>query len=58
MVWEWINKGFIDARPLVLLSDYWLPVVNAIPEAELHSNPILPATTPDEAASFLTQRLL
>ncbi len=58
VVWEWINKRFIEPRPLVLLGDYWLPVVNAIPKAELHSNPILPAATPEEAASFLTQRLL
>ncbi len=57
VVWEWINKGFIDSRPLVLLGDYWLPVVNAIPKAELHSNPILPAATPDEAALLLVRHL-
>ncbi len=57
VVWEWINKRFIDSRPLVLLGDYWLPVVNAIPQAELHSNPILPAATPDEAALLLVRHL-
>ena len=57
VVWEWVNKGFIEPRPLVLLGDYWLPVVNAIPKAELHSNPILPATTPDEAALLLVRHL-
>lgn len=57
VVWEWINKRFIDSRPLVLLGDYWLPVVNAIPKAELHPNPSLPATTPDEAALLLVRHL-
>ena len=57
VVWEWINKGFIDSRPLVILGDYWLPVVNAIPQAELHSNPILRAATPDEAALLLVRHL-
>ncbi len=57
VVWEWVNKGFIEPRPLVLLGDYWLPVANAIPKAELHSNPILSATTPDEAALLLVRRL-
>ncbi len=57
VVWEWINKRFIDSRPLVILGDYWLPVVNAIPKAELHSNPILSAATPDEAALLLVRHL-
>ncbi len=57
VVWEWINKRFIDSRPLVILGDYWLPVVNAIPKAELHSNPILPTATPDEAALLLVRHL-
>jgi len=57
VVWEWINKRFIEPRPLVLLGDYWLPVVNAIPKAELHSNPSLPAPTPDEAALLLVRHL-
>ncbi len=57
VVWEWINKRFIDSRPLVILGDYWLPVVNAIPRSELHSNPILPTATPDEAALLLVRHL-
>jgi hypothetical protein len=57
VVWEWINKRFIDSRPLVILGDYWLPVVNAIPKAELHSNPILSVATPDEAALLLVRHL-
>ena len=57
VVWEWINTRFIDSRPLVILGDYWLPVVNAIPRSELHSNPILPTATPDEAALLLVRHL-
>lgn len=57
VVWEWINKGFIEPRPLVLLGDYWLPVVNTIPEAEVDSSPILRAATPEQAGAQLAQRL-
>lgn len=53
VVWEWINKGFLPAKPLILLGDSWLPVVNAIPAAELHANPILRATTAEDAATLL-----
>lgn len=57
VAWEWINKGFLAARPLVVLGEFWLPVVNAIPAAELHSNPILHAATPDQAALVLRRHL-
>ncbi|MCI0404087.1 MAG: LOG family protein [Acidobacteria bacterium] len=53
VVWEWINKGFLPVKPLVILGDFWLPVVNAIPASELHSNPIQRASTPEEAVSLL-----
>jgi hypothetical protein len=53
VVWEWLNKGFLRVKPLVILGDFWLPVVNAIPVSELQSNPILKAATPEEAVSLL-----
>lgn len=53
VVWEWLNKGFLRVKPLVILGDFWLPVVNAIPAPELHSNPILRAASPDDAVSLL-----
>lgn len=57
VAWEWINKGFLAPRPVVLLGDFWLPVVSAIPAAELRSNPILRAAIPEEAAALLRARL-
>lgn len=53
VVWEWINKGFLAAKPVVVLGDFWLPVINAIPASELHSNAILHAATPAEAVELL-----
>jgi len=53
VVWEWLNKGFLRVKPFVILGDFWLPVVNAIPASELHSNPILRATSPEEAVKLL-----
>jgi len=57
VVWEWINKGFLRVKPLVILGDFWLPVVSAIPASELHSNPILRAATPEEVVALLTHNL-
>jgi len=57
VAWEWINKGFLAERPLVVLGDFWLPVVEAIPSAELRLNPILRAATIEEAVAHLRQRL-
>lgn len=57
VVWEWLNKGFLRVKPFVILGDFWLPVVNAIPASELHSNPILKAATPEEAVSLLVRYL-
>ncbi len=57
VVWEWINKGFLREKGVVILGDYWQPVVNAIPAAELRSNPILRAATPEEAAALLREQL-
>jgi hypothetical protein len=53
VVWEWLNKGFLHAKPLVIFGDFWLPVTSAIPASELHSNPILKAAIPEEAVSLL-----
>ena len=57
VVWEWINKGFLRAKPVVILGDFWQPVVSAIPASELHSNPILRAATPEEAVALLVHNL-
>lgn len=57
VVWEWLNKGFMEARPLVVLGDFWRPVVEAIPATELRSNPVLRAATVEEAVERLRARL-
>ncbi len=57
VVWEWINKGFLRVKPLVILGDFWLPVVRVIPASELRLNPILRAATPEEAVSRLGEAL-
>lgn len=57
VVWEWLNKGFMTQKPVVMLGDFWEPVVRAIPASELHSNPILRAATPKEAVELLKQRI-
>ena len=53
VAWEWINKGFLEPRPVVVLGDFWRPVVEAIPASELRLNPILRAATVEEAAAHL-----
>ena len=55
VVWEWINKGFLADKPVVVLGDFWQPVVTAIPAAELRTNPIHRAATVDDVASLLLQ---
>ncbi|MGH9787381.1 MAG: LOG family protein, partial [Candidatus Acidiferrales bacterium] len=57
VAWEWINKGFLEQKPIVILGDFWQPVVQVIPRSELHSNPILHATTPEEAVAVLVEAL-
>lgn len=57
VVWEWVNKGFLPARPVVVLGGFWRPVVETIPAAEVRVNPLLQAATPQEAAQWLRERL-
>ncbi|MGH9805010.1 MAG: LOG family protein [Candidatus Acidiferrales bacterium] len=53
VVWEWINKGFLAEKPVVILGDFWQPVVAAVPATELRTNPIRRAATVEEAVSSL-----
>jgi hypothetical protein len=57
VVWEWVNKGFLPARPLVLLGEFWVPVVETIPAREYTSSPILRAASAEEAVQILIERL-
>lgn len=53
VVWEWINKGFLRVKPLVILGDFWWPVVQTIPANELAGNPIRRAADVEEVVSLL-----
>ena len=57
VVWEWINKGFLQEKPVVILGDFWEPVVSAIPASEVRANQIVRATTPGEAVDLLVSKL-
>lgn len=53
VAWEWINKGFLPAKPLVVLGEFWRPVVDAIPAAELRADCIHGAQSVEEAVALL-----
>jgi uncharacterized protein (TIGR00725 family) len=39
VVWEMLNKGAMSAKPLVVLGDFWQPVIDRVREVELgHSS--------------------
>ena len=55
VVWEWNNKQFFEKpRPVVLLGDYWHPVIDSVAETEIwNHSPVLRVPTPEEAAVAL-----
>lgn len=62
VVWEMLNKSVMKRRPLVVLGEFWQPVIARVREAELghpsrwaeHSGPLIqPAATPADAAAYL-----
>jgi len=32
--WEWINKGIIPIRPIILYGNFWLPTINSLKQKE------------------------
>jgi uncharacterized protein (TIGR00730 family) len=67
VVWEMINKGAMSRKPLVVLGDFWRPVVERVREIELgHASPwgeareamIHFADSPAETAAHLAAKLL
>ena len=34
MTWEWINKGIISFRPIILYGEFWLPTINTLKSSE------------------------
>src|SRR5215469_12832427 len=66
VVWEMLNKSVISGKPLVVLGDFWAPILDRVREVELgHPGPwgeangklVEVATTPAEAAELLRQKL-
>ena len=66
IVWEMINKGAMARKPLVILGEFWRPVVERVREVELsHSSrwaeqdgPLIHiAPSPADAAAHLADRL-
>jgi len=62
VVWEMLNKGAMRKKPLVVLGDFWQPVIERVREVELgHSSQwgeqdeplIRTASTPADAAAIL-----
>ena len=66
VVWEMLNKGAMARRPLVVLGDFWQPVIERVREVELghksrwseQEDPLVRiAPTPADAAEYLTAKL-
>lgn len=66
VVWEMLNKGAMARRPLVVLGDFWGPVIERVREVELgHKSPwgeqdeplIRIAASPADAAEHLAALL-
>jgi uncharacterized protein (TIGR00725 family) len=66
VVWEMLNKGAMARRPLIVLGDFWRPVIERVREVELgHKSPwgeredalIRIAPSPADAAEYLSGQL-
>lgn len=64
VVWEMLNKGAMARKPLVVLGEFWQPVIERVREVELdHESPwgergeslVRMAASPADAATFLAE---
>ncbi|HEY6443806.1 MAG TPA: LOG family protein [Candidatus Acidoferrales bacterium] len=62
VVWEMLNKGAMKRKPLVVLGDFWQPIIERVREVELghvsrwgeHDEPLVHvASSPADAADYL-----
>jgi predicted Rossmann-fold nucleotide-binding protein len=67
VVWEMLNKSVISGKPVVVLGDFWTPILERVREVELgHPMPwgesngklVHTAATGVEAAEFLSGALV
>jgi uncharacterized protein (TIGR00730 family) len=62
-VWEFINKGLLKEKPIVIIGEFWKDVVETLREELLWEGDgdctkfIQCASSPEECAEFLKQRL-
>jgi uncharacterized protein (TIGR00725 family) len=66
VVWEMMNKAVMDGKPLAVLGDFWIPIIERVREVELgHPAPwgeangrlIHAVATPLQAAEFIAAAL-
>jgi uncharacterized protein (TIGR00725 family) len=64
VVWEMLNKGVMDRKPLVVLGEFWRPVIERVREVELghpskwgeRTGPLIHvAASPEDAAAYLAK---
>jgi uncharacterized protein (TIGR00730 family) len=64
VVWEMLNKGAMSRKPLVVLGDFWQPVIERVREVEMRhpsrfgeqGEPLVHvASSPGDAAGYLTE---
>jgi uncharacterized protein (TIGR00730 family) len=64
VVWEMLNKGAMSRKPLVVLGDFWQPVIERVREVELghpsrfgeSGEPLVHvAASPEDAAAYLAE---
>src|SRR5438094_4779394 len=67
VVWEMLNKSVIAGKPMVVLGDFWTPILERVREVELghatvwgesNSKLVHTAATPAEATDFLQRALM
>lgn len=66
VVWEMLNKGAMNGKPLAVLGDFWRPVIERVGEVELQrasrrgegEEPLVHiASSAEDAAAYLSDRL-
>ena len=63
-VWEFINKGFIPEKPIIIVGDFWGKVVETLKDELLWEGLgdctkfVQKVATPEECAELLARRLL
>lgn len=56
VVWEWLHKGFLTDKPLVVLGSFWGPVVATVTAKENIAHLVARAETPRQVVELLQSR--